>query len=137
MLKQLPDALNAEVVSGTVTNLEEAVEWLSYTFLFQRMVANPMAYGVTHAERETDPGLRRRRAQMIVNAARDLDRSRMARFAFGPGVSSRLMGYSEGGRLPDPSAPFGVTDLGRVASHFYIGQYGFGAIFIHLISNAT
>jgi activating signal cointegrator complex subunit 3 len=43
LIKGLPDALNAEVVSGTVTNVGEAIEWLSYTFLHIRMLRNPMA----------------------------------------------------------------------------------------------
>lgn len=27
---------------GTVTNIQEAVAWLSYTYLFVRMLRNPM-----------------------------------------------------------------------------------------------
>ena len=38
LLKRLPDALNAEVVGGTVANVSEAVEWLGYTFLYVRML---------------------------------------------------------------------------------------------------
>ncbi len=41
----LPDHLNAEIVSGTVTNIREAVTWLSYTYLYIRMLRNPMIYG--------------------------------------------------------------------------------------------
>lgn len=41
----LPDHLNAEIVSGTVTNIREAVAWLSYTYLYIRMLRNPMVYG--------------------------------------------------------------------------------------------
>ncbi|KAH9644006.1 hypothetical protein HF086_004267 [Spodoptera exigua] len=37
----LADNLNAEVALGTVTNIDEAVEWLSYTYLFVRMRINP------------------------------------------------------------------------------------------------
>jgi len=115
--KRLPDALNAEIVSGTVTNLEEAVQWLSYTFLHIRMMMSPVRYGVSHKEKEEDPSLRKKRAEMIVAAARELDRAKMSRFALTRGPVSAL-----GGRLHDMQAPFGVTDLGRVASHFYIGH---------------
>jgi len=37
-IKALPDHLNAEIVSGTVTNMREALSWLSYTYLFIRML---------------------------------------------------------------------------------------------------
>ncbi len=50
-IKQLSDNLNAEIVSGTVTTIEEAVEWLSYTYLYVRMLRNPLAYGITHQQK--------------------------------------------------------------------------------------
>mmetsp|Transcript_17985 Transcript_17985/g.30596 ORF Transcript_17985/g.30596 Transcript_17985/m.30596 type:complete len:2161 (-) Transcript_17985:3045-9527(-) len=117
--KHLADALNAEIVSGTVTNLQEAVEWLSYTFLYIRMMLNPLQYGVTHKEKEMDPTLLKRRAQLLVAAARELDRARMSRFALG---GSGRMSMSMNAAMPDLQAPFGVTDMGRVASHYYIGH---------------
>lgn len=33
---------------GSVTNVDEAVKWLSYTYLYVRMRANPLAYGINH-----------------------------------------------------------------------------------------
>lgn len=33
---------------GSVTNVEEAVKWLSYTYLYVRMRANPLVYGINH-----------------------------------------------------------------------------------------
>ena len=45
-LKQLEDHLNAEVSSGTVTNIDEGVAWLSYTYLYIRMLKNPLCYGL-------------------------------------------------------------------------------------------
>lgn len=38
----------AQVALGSVTNIEEAVKWLSYTYLYVRMRANPLAYGINH-----------------------------------------------------------------------------------------
>ena len=35
------DNLNAEVVLGTVQNLQEAASWLGYTYLYVRMLGNP------------------------------------------------------------------------------------------------
>lgn len=37
-----------QVALGSVTNVEEAVKWLSYTYLYVRMRANPLAYGINH-----------------------------------------------------------------------------------------
>lgn len=46
----LKDNLNAEVVLGTVTNVKEASTWLGYTYLFVRMLKNPLVYGMTWEE---------------------------------------------------------------------------------------
>jgi len=36
-IKELPNHLNAEIILGTVSTLNEAVQWLSYTYLYTRM----------------------------------------------------------------------------------------------------
>lgn len=46
MMHQLADQLNAEIVLGTVTSLQEAISWLRYTYLYIRMRRNPSLYGV-------------------------------------------------------------------------------------------
>lgn len=46
----LKDNLNAEVVLGTVTNVREASAWLGYTYLFVRMLKNPLVYGMSWEE---------------------------------------------------------------------------------------
>ncbi len=50
-VSHLADHLNAEIVLGTVTNIKEAISWLSYTYLYVRMMKNPMAYGITYHEK--------------------------------------------------------------------------------------
>ncbi|PRP78838.1 activating signal cointegrator 1 complex subunit 3 [Planoprotostelium fungivorum] len=99
--KALPDHLNAEIVLGTVTNVREAMTWLSYTYLAVRMGRNPLVYGVTYDEKEIDPTLANHRRGLITSAARILDRCQMLNF-------------------DERSGNFSPTDLGRVASHFYI-----------------
>ena len=37
----IADNLNAEVVLGTVQNLQDAASWLGYTYLYIRMLGNP------------------------------------------------------------------------------------------------
>lgn len=46
MLGSLPDQLNAEVVFGSVNNIKDAVNWLSYTYLYVRMLKNPKYYSI-------------------------------------------------------------------------------------------
>lgn len=47
--------------SGTVTNVKEAMAWLSYTYLYVRMLKNPLPYGVSWQELTADPRLDGRR----------------------------------------------------------------------------
>ncbi|KAM3614996.1 uncharacterized protein V6R79_021978 [Siganus canaliculatus] len=100
-LNNLADNLNAEVALGSVTNVEEAVKWLSYTYLYVRMRANPLVYGLNHKVYQMDPSLELYRKELVVEAGRKLDKARMIRF-------EERTGY------------FASTDLGRTASHFYI-----------------
>ncbi|XP_039603796.1 activating signal cointegrator 1 complex subunit 3 [Polypterus senegalus] len=100
-LDSLPDNLNAEVALGTVTNVDEAVKWLSYTYLYVRMRVNPLAYGINHKIYQMDPSLENYRTELVKESGRKLDKARMIRF-------EERTGY------------FSSTDLGRTASHFYI-----------------
>ena len=47
--------------AGTVTNVKEAMAWLSYTYLYVRMLKNPLPYGVSWQELTADPRLDGRR----------------------------------------------------------------------------
>ncbi|XP_055848927.1 activating signal cointegrator 1 complex subunit 3 [Episyrphus balteatus] len=109
----LADNLNAEVASGTVTNIDEAVEWLSYTYLFVRMRINPHCYGIEYSEIQKDPLLESKRRMLITTAAMSLDKAKMIRY---------------NSRTDDLS----ITELGRTASHFYI-KYDTVEIFNELL----
>lgn len=99
--QNLVDNLNAEVSLGTVSSVSEAVEWLSYTYLFVRMRRNPLAYGLKCAAFMEDPTLSKYRRELVIHAAKELDKARMIRF--------------------EPrSESLDSTNLGRTASHFYI-----------------
>ncbi|XP_077668994.1 activating signal cointegrator 1 complex subunit 3 isoform X3 [Eretmochelys imbricata] len=100
---QGPDYGQAEkqVALGTVTNVEEAVKWISYTYLYVRMRANPLVYGISHKAYQMDPGLEKHREQLVIEVGRKLDKARMIRFEERTGF-------------------FSSTDLGRIASHYYI-----------------
>uniref|UniRef100_G3PM43 Activating signal cointegrator 1 complex subunit 3 n=1 Tax=Gasterosteus aculeatus aculeatus TaxID=481459 RepID=G3PM43_GASAC len=100
-LDSLADNLNAEIALGTVTNVDEAVKWLSYTYLYVRMRANPLAYGINHRAYQMDPSLELYRKELVVESGRKLDKAKMIRF-------EERTGY------------YASTDMGRTASHFYI-----------------
>lgn len=101
LIKALPDHINAEIVNGTVNTITEAVSWLSYTFLYVRMKQNPVAYGIKLDALFEDPQLSKERLSLVTKAVDILDRCNMTRFN-------------------NRSGNLGVTDLGRVASHYYI-----------------
>lgn len=98
---KLIDNLNAEISLGTVTNIDEGVQWLGYTYMFVRMRRNPFAYGIDMKELQEDPLLTSKRHDMIVAAARRLHHLQMIVF-------------------DDVSGAFTAKDLGRVASDFYL-----------------
>ncbi|XP_042499431.1 DExH-box ATP-dependent RNA helicase DExH14 isoform X2 [Macadamia integrifolia] len=103
LISSLKDNLNAEVALGTVTNVKEACAWLGYTYLFIRMKSNPLAYGIGWDEVIADPSLISKQRALVIDAARALDKAKMMRF-------------------DEKSGNFYCTELGRIASHYYI-QY--------------
>uniref|UniRef100_A0A8C1SI51 Activating signal cointegrator 1 complex subunit 3 n=1 Tax=Cyprinus carpio TaxID=7962 RepID=A0A8C1SI51_CYPCA len=101
MVAKLPDMLNAEIVLGNVQNAKDAVNWLGYTYLYVRLLRNPTLYGVSHDDRSIDPLLERRRMDLVHTAATVLEKNNLVKY-------------------DKRSGNFQVTDLGRIASHFYI-----------------
>ena len=93
--------MNAEISLGTVTNVSEAVQWLSYSYLYVRMRKNPLVYGMKYQDVKEDPLLETKRTEIIREAGRKLDKAKMIRF-------DERTGYL----FP--------TDLGRTSSQFYI-----------------
>uniref|UniRef100_A0A673G4V8 U5 small nuclear ribonucleoprotein 200 kDa helicase n=1 Tax=Sinocyclocheilus rhinocerous TaxID=307959 RepID=A0A673G4V8_9TELE len=101
MVAKLPDMLNAEIVLGNVQNAKDAVNWLGYTYLYVRLLRNPTLYGVSHDDRSSDPLLEQRRMDLVHTAATVLEKNNLVKY-------------------DKRSGCFQVTDLGRIASHFYI-----------------
>ncbi|EFC50388.1 U5 snRNP-specific spliceosomal protein [Naegleria gruberi] len=100
-IKSLPDNLNAEVVLGTVQNIDEAINWLGYTYLYVRMLRNPLLYGITKEDVEHDKNLYHWRRDLVYSAALILEKNGLIKF-------------------DKRSGDFQPTDLGRVASHYYV-----------------
>ncbi|KAJ1838287.1 DEIH-box ATPase, partial [Coemansia sp. RSA 486] len=117
LVSRLPDALNAEVALGTVRSRADAAAWLAHTYLFVRMLRSPSVYGVSRAEADGDSALASRRADLAHAAAVELERCGMVRYD------------RRGGRI----AP---TELGRVASHYYVTHRSMAAYQQHLRAGA-
>ena len=113
------DSLNAEISLGTVSNINDAVQWLGYTYLFVRAKKNPMAYGMTLPiiqlfqnfiqsylgmlwdDVVNDPRLGAKRNQLVLNAVNRL-------------VTARMV------NLNRSTGALQITDLGRIAAKYYI-----------------
>lgn len=100
MVSKLSDMLNAEIVLGTIQNVRDAITWLGYTYLYIRMLKQPTLYGISFDQLKQDPRLEQHRADLIHTAALHLDRSGLVKY-------DRKMGQ------------FQITELGRIASHYY------------------
>lgn len=100
MVSKMPDMLNAEIVLGTVQNVRDAVVWLGYTYLYIRMLRQPTLYGISFDRLKEDSLLEQHRADLVHTAALHLDRSGLVKY-------------------DRKSGQFQVTELGRIASHYY------------------
>ncbi|KAF2473024.1 Sec63-domain-containing protein [Lindgomyces ingoldianus] len=100
---KLVDNLNAEISLGTVSTVQEAVQWLGYSYLFVRMQKSPLNYGIEWAEIRDDPQLVQRRRKLVIDAARVLQKSQMVIFN-------------------EVTEDLRSKDVGRIASQYYVQQ---------------
>jgi len=92
----LHDHFNAEVVTKTIENKQDAVDYLTWTLLYRRMTQNPNYYGlqgVTH--RHISEAL----SELVENTLKDLE-------------TSQCIAIKEDDCLP--------LNLGMIASYYYI-----------------
>jgi pre-mRNA-splicing helicase BRR2 len=102
LVSKLADNMNAEIVLGNIRDRDEGVEWLGYTYLYVRMLRSPGLYSVG-ADYENDDALEQKRVDLVHSAATILERSGLVKYE------------KKTGRLQ-------ATELGRIASHYYIGH---------------
>jgi len=117
-IKSLPDHMNAEVVLGTIQTISEAVDWLSYLFLYVRMLQNPSLYGITLEALREDPTLKGRRLDLAHTAASILEKHHLVKY-------------------DRKSGAIHSTPLGRVASQFYISHSSMATYSRHMRPNMS
>jgi pre-mRNA-splicing helicase BRR2 len=111
-ISKLADNLNAEIVLGNIRTRDDGVEWLGYTYLFVRMLRSPALYQVG-ADYDEDETLEQRRVDLIHSAAAVLEKASLVKYD------------KKSGRLQS-------TDLGRIASHYYITHNSMLTYNIHI-----
>ena len=117
-IEKLEDNLNAEISLGTVSNVDEAIRWLSYTYFYVRLRKNPFRYGIGWKDLADDPNLVQHRQNLIAIAAKNLHNAQMIVFDVKTGFLT-------------------PKDLGRIASSFYITSKSIEVFNIHLKPRMT
>ncbi|KAF2863346.1 Sec63-domain-containing protein [Piedraia hortae CBS 480.64] len=116
-ISRLADNLNAEVVLGNIRSRDEGVDWLGFTYLFVRMLRLRSRYFVG-PEYDDDELLEQMRVDLIHSAAVVLDRA-------------KLVNYDKrSGRIRS-------TDLGRIASHYYLTYRSMQTYHTHILHAKT
>lgn len=49
---QIADHINAEIVTGTISSKEDAIEYLKWTYFYRRLLQNPTYYNLEDTETE-------------------------------------------------------------------------------------
>ncbi|RNF21010.1 activating signal cointegrator 1 complex subunit 3 [Trypanosoma conorhini] len=101
--KNLADHLNAEIHAGTISSIVEGSRWLEYTYMWQRLRVNPLMYGLKIAAVRRDPKLKTVRYELVSKVAEELANTGMIRYNQQTGAVD-------------------TTELGRIASHYYISH---------------
>lgn len=69
LLAVLPDHLNAEIVAGTIHTRQDALDYLTWTYFFRRLLQNPSYYNLESLEPQD---VNHYLSSLIESALRDL-----------------------------------------------------------------
>lgn len=116
-VSRLADNMNAEIVLNSIKSRDDAVNWLSYTYLYIRMLEAPGLYKVG-ADYADDPTLLQKRIDLVHSAAVLLAKCNLIKYDI-------------------DSGSFQATELGRIASHYYITHTSMKTYNTQLKSNLT
>lgn len=97
LLNVLPDHINAEIVAGTITSKQEAIDYLTWTYFFRRLLVNPTYYQLEELENHQVNKYLSKLVQDTINTL----------------VYSNCVLIDEEGKLD-------ATTSGRIASFYYL-----------------
>lgn len=100
LISKVVDNLNAEVVAGNVQNRKDGVDWLTYTYLYVRMLMSPDIYNVPDTEEDSSL----KYGESLIHSALAILHE------------ENLVVYDA------QSGGVGATELGRISSYFYINH---------------
>jgi activating signal cointegrator complex subunit 3 len=126
----LHNHLNAEVSGGTIRNKQDAVEYLTWTYFFRRLLVNPAYYGCADASTDT---VQAYLLDLVDETLADLQDQGCVDLSPGVPPNSTTAGAASasGERSEDVLvADFKVrpTVAGRVASYYYLDYRSIGVI---------
>lgn len=101
LIQGIDNCLNAEIAGGTVTTITEALQWLKFTYLYQRLLKNPHHYGLGKNDLTEDPSGHAYLLNKVTEVCQKLHKY-------------RLIVYHQN------SEQLSSTDMGRIASNYYI-----------------
>ena len=100
LISRLPDCLNAEIALKNVKNLDDAAEWLKYSYLYIRILRNPHLYGISYDEIKKHSNIRPTLQNIAHTALSKLEKA-------------GLLKYDRKTGIVQP------TLLSKIASYFY------------------
>ncbi|KAJ8411438.1 hypothetical protein AAFF_G00162460 [Aldrovandia affinis] len=98
LLAVLSDHLNAEIAAGTITSKQDAMDYITWTYFFRRLVMNPSYYNLEDVSHDT---VNKFLSGLVERSLRDLE-------------CSYCMEIGEDGRTIEP------LTHGRIASYYYL-----------------
>ncbi|XP_010789686.1 activating signal cointegrator 1 complex subunit 3-like, partial [Notothenia coriiceps] len=70
LLSVLPDHLNAEVAAGTISSKQDAMDYITWTYFFRRLVMNPSYYNLEDVSHES---INKFLSNLVEKSLRDLE----------------------------------------------------------------
>lgn len=101
LLQVLPDHINAEIVAGTIQSKQDALDYLTWTYFFRRLIQNP-AYYQLHSLDQKD--INYYLTDLIETALNDL-------------VNAHCVVISE-----EDERTLMTTSFGRISSYYYLSH---------------
>jgi activating signal cointegrator complex subunit 3 len=101
LLGVLSEHLNAEIIAGTVSSKQDAIEYVTWTYFFRRLLINPSFYGLEEIAPE---GINAFLSSLVEKSVREL-------------ADSYCVEVGDDGMQLEPQI------LGRIASFYYVSHH--------------